>query len=291
MALKADIYHLHDPELLQIAGTLLQTGAKVVYDAHEDLPRQILGKHYLPTSLRKPIAKLVEGYENNVAAKLSGIVAATPTIRDRFLKVNPHVVDVKNYPMLTEISGQSAWESKALTALYIGGILEVRGAFQMVDAIAQCPGARLELAGAYDPSSLRALLATKPGWQQVDELGFLDRPGVVAALARAKVGLVVLQPQANFVNSLPIKLFEYMAAGIPVVATDFPLWKQIVETHSCGLCVDATKAEAIAEAIQYLLTNDAEAKQMGLNGLAAVRSNYSWETEALRLIGFYESLF
>ena len=88
--IKADFYHFHDPELLRICKSLKQNGSKVFYDSHEDVPRQILNKYYIPVFARKVISKIFENYENKVVKYADGVVAATPHIRDRFLKINKY---------------------------------------------------------------------------------------------------------------------------------------------------------------------------------------------------------
>ena len=108
LALKADVYHLHDPELLTLCAPLARCGHRVLFDAHEDVPKQILSKHYLPTPLRKLIAWGYARYEYRVCARIDGVIAATPTIRDKFLRITPHTVDVNNYPILGELDAPPA---------------------------------------------------------------------------------------------------------------------------------------------------------------------------------------
>jgi hypothetical protein len=149
------------------------------------------------------------------------------------------------------------------------------------------------LAGPWDQDDngqLQATLRQRQGWPQVANLGQLNRSDVAKTLARCKIGLVTLFPTPNYVDALPVKLFEYMAAGIPVIASDFPLWRQIVEEAQCGLLVDPQDATAIAHAINHLLTHDDEARQMGLNGQQAVLNRYHWDFEAQKLLALYRQL-
>ena len=124
----------------------------------------------------------------------------------------------------------------------------------------------------------------------MDYRGWLDRQGVKTVLNESFAGLVTLHPIVNYLDALPVKMFEYMAAGLPVIASNFALWKQIIEGNQCGLCVDPLNPKAIAEAIDYLVTHPEEAEKMGLNGQRAVQELYNWGNEERKLIQLYESL-
>ena len=128
------------------------------------------------------------------------------------------------------------------------------------------------------------------GWEKTDHLGWLDRSGVEQVLQESVAGLVTLHPVINYVDALPVKMFEYMAAGVPVIASDFALWRQIIEGNQCGLCVDPLDPQAIAAAIDYLIANPTEAKQMGLNGQRSVRERFNWSIEEQKLLKLYQSL-
>jgi hypothetical protein len=99
----ADIYHLHDPELLRIALKLKKRGKKVIFDAHEDLPQQILSKKYIKKFLRKPLSNFIGKYERKITSKLDAVITATPFIRDKFLKYNSNSIDINNFPLSKEI--------------------------------------------------------------------------------------------------------------------------------------------------------------------------------------------
>jgi hypothetical protein len=150
--------------------------------------------------------------------------------------------------------------------------------------------ARLVLGGEFANDSLRQGIRRLPGWRHVEYLGWLDRSAVVRELRRADVGLVVLHPGPTYAESLPIKLFEYMAAGLPVVASDFPRWRQIIEGAGCGLLVDPLEPEEIARAVERLLAHPDEARRMGQRGRQAVRRQYHFGPEAERLLRAYHRL-
>jgi glycosyltransferase involved in cell wall biosynthesis len=286
----ADIYHFHDPELIPVGLKLKSKGKKVIYDVHEDVPRQILSKQWIPLPLRRIISWAVERIEIYAAKRFDYIVTATPYIRDRFLKINEKTIDVNNYPILSELYVPHAdWDNKENVVCYVGGIDIVRGIYEMVQAMGMTECFML-LAGKFALSAERDIAVDKDGWSRVIELGHISRDEVKEVLLRSMAGLVVLQPIPNYIDALPVKMFEYMSAGIPVIASDFPLWREIIEGNKCGICVQPFDIEEIANAIKWIMTNPEQAKHMGENGRRAVEEKYNWEQEGDKLIRLYEEL-
>ena len=288
----ADIYHFHDPELIPVALLLRVLGKKVVYDVHEDLPNTISYKQYVPAWLRKPLQVTVKITEEFAGRFMNGVVAATAPIVKRFPKARHRVV-VHNYPLLEEFPTETV-EPAATTGdyvAYVGArITTARGANEMVQAmglLAQNLPLRLKLAGSFDPPALAETLSKQHGWNRTEWVGVLGRTGVTRLLRGARAGLVVLHPEPNYLNSEPVKLFEYMAAGIPVIASDFPVWRNLVASAGCGLLVNPIDPAATARAIEYLWSHPAEAVEMGCRGRAAVEAKYNWNREAERLLEFY----
>jgi glycosyltransferase involved in cell wall biosynthesis len=288
--LESDVYHFHDPELIPVGLLLKAQGKKVIYDVHEDLPRQTLSKDYIPQKIRKITAFTLELIENFSAKYFDAIVTATPHIRERFQKLGCNAINVNNYPILSELySPDVNWSQKESAVCYVGGIANIRGIFEMVEAISQTD-AKLLLAGKFSSASQRSQAMEMPGWTSVKELGQLNRQEVAQTLGKSVAGLVVLHPVINYIDALPVKMFEYMSAGIPVIASNFPLWIEIIEGNQCGICVDPLNPQAIATAIQWFLEHPEEAKRMGENGRKAVEEKYNWETEAEKLRSLYSKL-
>ena len=287
ISLDADIYHLHDPELLRIALKLKRRGKIVVYDAHEDLPRQIMGKSYLP--FKRVFAAFFERYENFVVKRLDGVVTATPFIAARFKKVNENTIDINNFPLESEIAFSNNEPSVIENRVcFIGGISPIRGISQLVDSLENSL-VRLSLAGEIESEYFNEL-SVKAGWRNVDALGFINRSQALALKQKCLAGIVTFLPYPNHVNAQPNKIFEYMAAGLPVIGSNFPLWKEIIEQNNCGICVDPTDSLAIAAAIHELASDKELARKMGENGSRLVKEKYNWVHEEIKLIDFYQQL-
>jgi glycosyltransferase involved in cell wall biosynthesis len=296
-ALRADgdLYHLHDPELLLVGLLLRATGKKVIYDIHEDLPRTVLFKAYLPHFIRKPLMWMTEVMENMLARQMNGLVAATPALAERFGHFKDSTIAVNNYVILDEFKPRSALPNglQPPAVTYFGGMSTERGIHELLAAMALLRkdlAVKLELAGSFYVKEQQDQVMAGPEWQHVVWHGEIGRADLASLLSRVQVGLVVLHPHPAYLTSHPTKLFEYMAAGIPVIASDFPLWRSIVENAGCGVLVDPFDPAAIASAIEYLITNPDEAMAMGMRGRKAVERHWNWEIEEQSLLSFYTSL-
>ncbi|MDZ7796612.1 MAG: glycosyltransferase family 4 protein [Candidatus Marinimicrobia bacterium] len=286
----ADIYHIHDPELINFGRKIKNRGKLVIYDIHEDLPRQLLTKPYLKLLFPKFISFLVERWENKYAKDFDYLITPTAHIHKRFKCINSNVKTVKNYPRLEEFSiCESSRKSEKHVISYVGALTEVRGILELVDAIRDLP-ISLELAGIFHEKYYKKLVIKNPGWKKVHYRGYLNRQEINELLQRSFVGIVTLYPTVNYITSLPVKMFEYMAAGLPVIASDFPLWKKIVEENNCGICVNPKNINQLANAINYMLHNREEAKIMGLNGRKAVMKKYNWSLEEKKLLSVYDEI-
>lgn len=290
---RPSLVHLHDPELLPVGVRLAAAGLPVVYDAHEDVPRQILTKQWIAAPLRPLVARAFEAYENRQVRQLAAVAAATPHIAARFARVARSSVNVGNYPFTDELAppdGAAAPPARERAVCYVGGLMRTRGLVQMVRAVARVPGLKFIVCGAFEDAAFEAELRAEPGWARVEYRGLVGRAGVREVMARSRAGLVTLLPLPSYVDSLPIKMFEYMSAALPVVASDFPAWREIVERHRCGRCVDPADVDAIAAALRALVDDDAAIAAMGEAGRAAVMSTYRWPVAEAALLALYRSL-
>jgi lipopolysaccharide/colanic/teichoic acid biosynthesis glycosyltransferase/glycosyltransferase involved in cell wall biosynthesis len=288
----ADIYHFHDPELLPVGALLKKHGKRVIYDVHEDFASDVITDHRIPMLLRGPLSMAVGACERMFTADFDRVIAVTPTIASKFPAGKTRLV--RNFPWSQEFraSGSVPYENREAIAVYAGVLSDLQGLREMRQAVelaAKEIPIRLIVAGGAN-SGAKVEFQRDAESRLVEYTGRLSRSQVAELLARAKVGLFLLHPLPCKVNGLPTKLFEYMAAGLPVVASDFPYWRKLIEGAECGLCVNPLNPASAAEALVWLLRHPAQAAQMGQNGRRAIAENYNWERESEGLITTYAEL-
>ncbi len=295
LKLKADIYHFHDPELIPI-GVLLKifSKKKVIYDVHEDVPKQIMSKYWIPKKLRGVISFLVNLVEKVFSIAFDVIITATDDILKNF-SFHRNAISIKNYPILLNFLDIRREEKgdKVFNLIYVGGLAKIRGISEIVRALEYVDSDknfRLILCGSFSSIEYEKEVRSLKGFGKTEYLGFVKHEKIPVILKSVDAGIVCLHPIINYISSLPIKLFEYMAAGLPVIASNFPLWKEIVEGNNCGICVDPLNPKEIADAIKYLIERPEERKRMGENGRRAVLERYNWEKESEKLLRLYKEL-
>jgi hypothetical protein len=291
---RADVYHFHDPELIGIGLLLRLLGKRVVYDVHEDLPNDILAKPWIPPLLRKTIAKFSAFMERVAARRFAACVCTTPTIQGRFSASGGRdTVLLRNYPITQAAepveSSECSGSATDVRLCYAGGISDARGLRQMIE-LADATQTRLCLMGPIRGVVMEELMAL-PGWQYVDYLGMLSKEEVEREYCRQPaIGLVILLPGYGYDEALPIKLFEYMLFGLPVVCSHFPLWRSIVSKNDCGIAVDPEDVNQISEVILALKSDPERMLSMAARGRKAVLEKYSWVAERTKLFDLYDRL-
>ena len=279
--LDCDIYHFHDPELLPYGLKLKKKGKIVIFDSHEDVPAQILDKKWIPEKLRKTVSAAYKKYETHVVRHLDAVITATDHIADQFKGRARKTTVIQNYPKLGDIQfHETPFAQREAIVCYAGGISEDRGEKIMIDAMKDVDG-KLIIAGSHEKMQVG---------DKVEYIGMQDRTGVNALYGKSVAGLCILKPIKNYFYSQPIKMYEYMAAGLPFVCSDFPGWKKIVEDSQSGICVDPSRPDEIGKAIAGLLADREKAQEMGRRGHEYVLSHFTWENEEEKLLKLYAEL-
>lgn len=293
MKIRPYLIHYHDPELVPVSFLFRLMGIRVIYDVHESLPSQVMAKSYIPYCLRSTIAQLSRILQF-VGIKVScAATAATPGI---VKELGENVRLVQNFPIKGELekAKRKSIRERSNLIYYVGNITRLRGAIEMIEAVrivSEKKSVKLLLAGWFpEKCGLEEEIRKKYKRELIDIIGIQSRCEIRDTLSEVKVGLSVLHPTPGYYEGWPIKLFEYMSAGVPVVASNFPLLRKIVVGSQSGLVVDPLNTEAIAEAILYLLENPEESEKMGLAGRMAVEQVYNWDKEFSRLKELYQEL-
>lgn len=300
VALRCDVYHLHDPELLTLAALLKRaTGARIIFDVHEDVRRQIRNKYWIPRWMRPALAFAYGVLERLCLRAVDHVVIAEDSYAPIYAKYG--AVPVRNYPALQLLAPLGKWsEPRAYSGrpklVYCGTVAKIRGAMEMLAAVQRLtqthPDVHLSIIGNCFPAGLETEIAAEIRAlgieRNVQMHGRMPLDRAMEVVAQCDVGLAILHPDPNYLHSLPTKMFEYMALRLPVVVSDFALWKRIVDATGGGRTVDPLSVDDIAAAVESLVRDAQALRDMGERASIAVRETFSWEAEAKRLIALYD---
>lgn len=292
LEIDADIYHLHDPELLPYAVKLKRKGKKVIYDSHENYPAQIKHKQYLPTFIRGAVSLLYYRYETYCVKRLDAVIfPCTIKGKNIFEGRASKVVFIDNLPLLAEFATPEVTDIvKPFSIVYAGGLTHSRGITHLVRAASQA-GVKLFLAGNID-STYHNHLRAMPEYSCVEYVGILNREDLMCLYKSVSVGMATLLKVGQYGNSdnLPTKVLEYMGAGLPVIITDYPFAREVISKYNCGICVSPDNIDEIVDAISYLHQHPTDGIAMGQRGKVAVQKEYNWRAAEVRLLGLYQSI-
>ena len=293
-----ELYVFHDPELLPAALVLkLLTGRRLVYDVHEDVPASIRNRAWLPRPLRPVVARIYQLLEGLALPFIDGLTLADHAYQKYYR--GRHTLTVLNYPLMTYADlHEERRPGSRPTLVYAGSITALRGLYEMIELVRRLrpafPDLLLRLVGpvgsAAEKNRAEELITRHDLGGHVEFTGLVSHLQVHHHILDADVGLALLHPDPNYVNSLPTKMFEYMMMGRPVVVANFPMWAQIVAEADCGYAPDPLDLDAVEQLLHRLLGDAELRREMGRRGRAAVLEKYSWEKEGERLVAFYRDL-
>ena len=295
----ADIYHLHEPELLPIGMKLKRKGKIVIFDSHEYYGWQLRDNIHkikvikTPASLMKVLGSLYMRYEKHVCMKIDGVVqVCTMNGVDYFDHRCRKTLFIRNLPSLSDYTRKTPIDySQGPAVAMIGGITKERGITQLIEAAYQAK-AKLLLAGAFSPKNYETELKALPAYTCVDYKGFLDKNGMVALLEEANIGASTLLNVGQYdkIDTLPTKVYDYMSMQLPVVISNTGFAQKMNDKYHFAICVNPANPEEIANAIRWIYEHPEQAYEMGNNGRKAIEEEFNWEKESEKLIGFYNEL-
>lgn len=295
MRKRAHIYHFHDPELVPLGIVLkVLTDARVIYDIHEDVPKQILNKQWIPFFLRAIISGFAYLLENISLYFLDAIFVAGEDIAVH-LPSSGKVALLRNFPVLDIIKQKRGIAKKtggSTVLIYAGTLTRDRGIKEMVKMTELVNGkVELLLVGGF-PDPHFETEVRREAKKGVVFTGQVSHKKVFDHLEKASIGLILLHPIANSVAAFSRnnKIFEYMAMGLPIISSNFQCWKKGIEDKGYGITVDPLNPREISQAVEYLMAHPGRARRMGEKGRKAVLEKYNWENEGKTLIATYRKL-
>jgi len=287
--LKAQVYHIHDPELV-ISGLILRVfGKKVIYDIHENNPASILSKPYIKSGfVKRFISRLFDFFEKVSVPFFTKIVTARPDISERFQSLHP--LTLRNFPIIDEERSTKELSIKKTkdVVIYVGGITPIRGITSLIKAFDRLDDVELWLLGNWGSMEFEQECKLIEGWKNTRYLGVVEPYEIYSYLNCADIGIVTFLPYPNHVRTIATKPFEYMLAGLPMIMSDFPYWKEFF----VGLSkfVNPEDPIQIASAIKSLLKDKKQMKLMSERARHKIREEYNWQVESKKLINLYREI-
>ncbi len=292
----ADIYHLHDPELLLIAKKLLKKGKKVIFDSHENYSKQIKIRPYLNKGIRTLIAKIYYHYETYICRKIDGVIFIMPELVEG-KSVNPFenrckkIEYVANYALNNMDDNIKEKKGEDFSVCYVGGLSKARGITNLVKAcaIAKC---KLILAGRFSSEDYKKEIMEKEEFAGVDYRGEISLEEVYKIYEKTDVGMATLLDEGQYfsVCTFPVKVFEYFQNKLPVIISNYPYAVEENNINDFGICVDPGDVEDIARAITYFQKNREIREKCGMNGYNLYKNKFNWDLEKEKLFNLYEEV-
>ena len=291
LEINADIYQFHDPDLLSLALYMKRKKKVVIFDSHEDYPSLFLERQNIPFFLRKFLSSIYLLYEKHIFKKIDGVICVADYQLDRIKKINSNAVIITNYPIIDNDFKKN--KNVKNTLCFAGGVRADWNHDTVIKAIKDIDDVKYIVAGSYKESYLETLKSYK-GFEKVEFLGKLDKKGVKDLYSNSNVGIALCSYRPNTCykkGSLGnTKIFEYMMYELPVIFTDFDVFKNILKEGKFGIAVNPYDSKEVEAMLRYLLDNPKIAKEMGSIGRKLVVEKYNWETQAKILIKFYNDV-
>lgn len=292
--LNADIYVFHDPELMLVGALLKKRHNIVIYDIHEDYVTSILQKNYIPRIFRTWIAKIYKLIEKILTRNME-LCLAEKYYKDLYGRGTC----ILNYPLINENllqNKQSENKMRENKVLYTGNVTVDRGALIHAKIPKIDPNVSVQFIGKC-PRSLADKIYEVAGDQKdqihlrgIDQFIVKDEIEAMYHQHHWLAGIALFPPTEHYMKKELTKFFEYMNAGLPIICSNFPVWKKFIETYKCGIAVDPYNEEEIKNALNTLRNNPQLANEMGKNGRKAVQEELNWLSEERKLLDWYEQL-
>lgn len=298
----ADAYHFHDLELLPV-GVLLKwlTRKPVIYDCHENYPEAALERVWYPNWIKPLLSRLIAVFEPLLAKQLDTVICVVMDQQERFEKKGCRTVLIRNVPRLELFDlalAQNLPRRKRL--IYLGGITRVRGAEVLIRIMSELrttfPEYKLLLLGPFNEASvekdIKQMIIQNQLTEHIEHIPFVPHEQVAEYLVQSHIGLIPWQIHEQMLKMIfPNKVLEYMACALPIVASDLPSLKKIIEESGAGITVKAEDVSQYVAVIRTLLQNPEISQTLGRRGREFVQQHYNWNRESVILLQLYQSFW
>lgn len=285
---KAKVIHFHDPELMGLGILFKIFGKKVIYDSHENVSSQIESKNWLGNKFSRKIIKGVYRiFERFSILFFDSVISVTPEIVE-FLSPKKGLL-IRNYPIISMIESKIGNKEKREipTLIYVGGLTKIRGIKEICEAINLIEkDLELLLLGPWESENFKEECLSISN--KITYCGVKPLEKVYPLIHQSDIGFVTLYPEKNYLNSFPIKAFEYMTCGIPMIMSNFPYWEKTFE--GTAEFIDPLNVTEISESILKLINNEELRLELGNKGKELAKEKFSWEEESKKLIELYKNL-
>lgn len=294
---RPDVIHFHDPELLPwmvLLTRFRRTTPTLIFDVHE-IPKEISDRPYIPTWLRPVVLRTYMLLDRIFSRFVNHIVLASDACGDLYTN-HKSVTTIRNFPLtdMWKVDSESQQANRSPTLMYAGVIAPERGLSQMIMA-ANILNRReitfqLRIVGIASDAFRSSLEEQISGFGLSDIVSIeppVDHSTIPALLAGADVLLATSLPTRENLASVHTKIFEYMLAAKPIVASNFPAWQPLLAHRGAGLLVNPLQPTEIADAVEKLLNDPESAHAMGQAGRKMALEMYSWDSEAEKLRTLY----
>lgn len=294
---KASIYHIHDPELV-LLGIILKlfTHKKVIYDLHESVYFDIEDKDWLRSKFLKKVVQLFYLFMERLSLVFfDQLILAREDTADYMKQLhrdfNNYLI-LRNFPILSlfkKAEPDPALRKQKPIIFYAGMLSKERGIKELIQSMEQIEeNAVLWLLGKWESEEFKKECISLEGWIYTKYFGFVPFDKVYNYMKLSSIGISLAYPLKNYITSLPIKAFEYMACSLPMIMSDFPYWRKMFGEFA--LFVNPYDPKDITKKIFSLLNNTDKKNELGFKGRQLIETKYNWETESQKLIDLYRKL-
>jgi glycosyltransferase involved in cell wall biosynthesis len=297
LKINADIYHFHDIELFKYGVKLKQKGYKVIFDSHENWIGYTEELSWLPTIIKKLSSSIIKRNYSKYLNDFDAVITVSPHIVDNLNKYREKIYLICNYPIYNEQLmpkiNKEEFKKRNKIACYAGTVYKTSSQEIIIKSIKEISNLSYYIIGSISKKYKKKLLEIDNS-KKVYFLDFMPHKELLNYYQKCTIGVSIFNYAANLggkKGSLGVnKIYEYMASGLPIICTDFELWKKIIDEFHCGIYVNPYDSNAIERSFRYFVDNIDQAYEMGQNGQKAILEEFNWNSQAIKLCDIYKKI-